>query len=291
MNNSRNTVIRQLLVSATTLAFISSSVHAESWSRSEDDPYMKYSVGNITIGGPLRRLTTEKLNQIVTSIRNIFEDVEVPEVPNPTDLATWRTEEFNNQHGLGLIGVEYRYIKGATGKNTLGVVYGSGIDLDHKDLGKIRADLNHSYGDDPTDLSDSSSGHGTFVYGVAGAARNDVGIHGVAPDAEFMILKRKPINTLVDFPDALKRAMNADADVMINSWAGVGLNQSHITPELEEQLNRIPQGDISIVFAAGNFKNPDPHYLARLPVEYPDLKGNWLAVTALGLNSDGSYKL
>ena len=89
MNNSRNTVIRQLLVSATTLAFISSSVHAESWSRSEDDPYMKYSVGNITIGGPLRGLTTEELNQIVTSIRNIFEDVEVPEVPNPTDLATW----------------------------------------------------------------------------------------------------------------------------------------------------------------------------------------------------------
>ena len=26
-------------------------------------------------------------------------------------------------------------------------------------------------------------------------------------------------------------------------------------------------------------------------MEYPDLKGNWLAVTALGLNSDGSYKL
>ena len=90
---------------------------------------------------------------------------EVPDVPDPSDPATWRTKEFNNQYGLGLIGVEHRYAAGATGQGTLGVIDDSGIDLLHSDVGGIRLSLSHSYygnlSDTGIDEFGSAAGHGT----------------------------------------------------------------------------------------------------------------------------------
>ena len=225
---------------------------------------------------------------------------EIPTVPpmeplfplpdNPTVPASWRTPEFNLQHGLGLIGVEHRYAKGFTGEGTLGAIYDTGIELTHGDVGGIRLDLSHSYvGTEPNDLTDTN-GHGTAVYGVAGARRNGVDIHGVAWGADFMILKQAESDFTQSFADVLEGVIAADVDVVNNSWASsiksgqlspVGI-LAFLGPDLVAQLRRTAWSGVSIVFATGNEGSDQSHYLAGLSVVLPELNDNWVAVMALG---------
>ena len=226
-----------------------------------------------------------------------FNTAPLPIPSNPDNLGSWRTEEFNNQYGLGLIGIEHRFAQGARGQGTLGAIYDSGIDLGHIDVGRIKTELSHSYGENSSDLSDPV-GHGTHVYGIAGATRNGTGIHGVAPDADFMIIKQKvnpngSANFQGDFANALRRAMDAGADAMNNSWATAG--SIHIDdfisrpgrllaalgPTMIKQLRRTAKSDISIVFSTGNNNSQDSTFWASLPSALPELAENWIAVTAL----------
>ena len=217
----------------------------------------------------------------------------LPPPPNSNDPASWRTGEFNSQYGLGLIGVEHRYAQGATGQDTLGAIYDTGIDLGHSDVGGIRLDLSHNYNGRPDDLSDPHR-HGTLVYGIAGASRNGFGIHGVAPDAQFMILKQAENRLLVSFADALRRVTDAGADAMNNSWATLRTTSSFEPGELLAvlgqnrigQLRNTAQAGLSVVFATGNDSLRDSQYMAGLPVALPELEGNWLAVTALNDTRD-----
>ena len=331
------TVLCVLLASTTILAFISSSVHAQSEPGLEDDLYLEFRGENITIRGPLRGLTTEELDQIAKSLRNSFGDIVTPPSPSgprlhprrslfqergpyrlplsgpsyrggscwfqcPDDPASWVNPayEIGAQHGLVLIGVHHKYAAGiiTPGQGTLGVINDTGIDLDHYDVGGIRLDLSHNYGDNPSDLSDTH-GHGTGVFGVAGATRNQFGIVGVAPYAEFMILKSEEQDLRINFADALKRVSDAGADAMNNSWSlQFPINKSHTREQLLnilnqneiKQLRRAAEAGVSIVFATGNRKfgeeNRDPNYFAALPIALPELEENWIAVTGLDNAND-----
>ena len=299
---------------------------------------MKFNVGNITIGGPLGEMTSEERRQSLTSIIYSFGDRDAgvpvtpepeipvtppppvqpvsptlpPKKPDPPAPATWRTEEFYNQFGLGLIGVEHRYAAGATGQGTLGVIFDTGIDLLHSDVGGIRLSLSHSYYGDLSDTGINENGygtgHGTAVYGIAGARRNGTGIHGVAPDAEFMILKRPLLGHDEAWADALKRAVDAGADAMNNSWVSTD-TIADLTPErmrkrlllqvpetlkytddtLIEQLRATAKAGLSIVFGTGNRGFPSPGWQSGIPIVLPELEGNFIAVT--GLNSADEIEL
>ena len=327
MSNSHRTALRMLVASTTTMAFISSSVHGREEPAPDDDwpapicgefEYVEVDgqiiSRQVTEGcdydqevsaSPSNRLGLVAGGLVLAGLAGAAggsggEDGNtrfqprrspLPLPGNPSDPASWRTEEFNRQYGLGLIGVEHRFAQGATGQNTLGAIYDSGIDLGHIDVGGIRLDLSHNYNGNPTDLSDTEE-HGTFVYGIAGATRNGTGIHGVAPDAEFMILKER--FGLFDedrFGDALRRVTDAGADAMNNSW-GISKTIGSYTPDeimellgpdLIAQLRRSAQAGVSVVFATGNddVGRPDAYVLAGLPVALPELTGNWLAITAL----------
>ena len=335
MSSSHKVALRMLVASTTTMAFISSSVHAQEEPAPEDDwpapicgefEYVEVDgqiisrqitenceyEGEVS-AGPSDRVGIAAGGLLLAGLAAAAggsgggNGGNTPSIPhlqprrsplpfpdNSSDPASWRTEEFNNQYGLGLIGIEHRFAQRATGQNTLGAIYDSGIDLGHIDVGGIRLDLSHGYGGNPTDLSDTdregfTDGHGTHVYGIAGATRNGIGIHGVAPDAEFMILKWKELG--LEFPDALRRATDAGAAAMNNSW-GISLTTGSFTPDeilqflgpyLIEQLGRSVQAGVSVVFATGNddVGHPDAYVMAGLPVALPELAGNWLAVTAL----------
>ena len=329
MSSSHKAALRMLVASTTTMAFISSFVHAQEEPALEDDwpvpicgdfEYVEVD-GQITSRqvtegceyenkmstGPSNDLSIALGGLVIAGLAaaaggsssgdgNINPHLQPRRSPlpfpgNPSDPASWRTEEFNRQYGLGLIGVEHRFAQGVTGQNTLGAIYDSGIDLGHIDVGGIRLDLSHSYDGNPTDLSELEveRGHGTHVYGIAGATRNGIGIHGVAPDAEFMILKRGPNPALDEFADALKRVTNANADAMNNSW-GLVLPLSYIPPdqllaeagpELKEQLLNATQAGVSVIFATGNNALVESDNLSRLPEALPELEEIWIAVTAL----------
>ncbi len=226
----------------------------------------------------------------------------LPPPANASDPAAWRGPEFTLQHGLRMIGVEHRYAKGATGQGTLGAIYDSGIDLGHYDVGGIRRNLSHSYSGSPGDLTDTD-GHGTFVYGIAGARRNRAGIHGVAPDAQFMILKWGTNDATGGADaDALRRSIAAGADAMNNSWvrgipdethpngvralvtsdfASAAELRAYLGPALTRQVLETARAGLSVVFATGNDGGPDASVMAGLPHFLPELEGNWIAATAL----------
>ena len=216
---------------------------------------------------------------------------------NKDSADSWHIEEFHYQYGLGLIGAEHRYANGATGTNTLGVIYDTGIKLDHPDVGGIRLDSSYNYVDsaNSADLSDAD-GHGTAIYGVVGATRNGYGIHGVAPDAEFMILKTAETELFNNFTDALKRTTNAEADAMNNSWNSPNLDigplirrsgqiLATLGPEMINELRRAELAGVSIVFPTGNSATAEDRvnsqFWANLPAALPELEDNWIAVTAL----------
>ena len=331
MSNSLKTALRMLVASTTTMAFISSSVHGQEEPAPDDDwpapicgefEYVEVdgqiisrqvtegceyenemSAGpsnglGIALGGLLIAGLASAAGGSSSGDGDINPHLQprrspIPFPGNPSDPASWRTEEFNTQYGLGLIGVEHRFTKGTTGQNTLGAIYDSGIDLGHIDVGGIRLDLSHSYVGNPTDLSDTN-GHGTHVYGIAGATRNGIGIHGVAPNAEFMILKDGPNDALDEFADALNRVTDANADAMNNSW-GLALPFSYIppdqllaeaSPKLEEQLLNAAQAGVSVIFSTGNNAFVESDNLSRLPEALPELENIWIAVTALNDTRD-----
>ena len=221
-------------------------------------------------------------------------DTETPDQTTVPD--DWRTPEFKRQYGLGKIKVEHRYVDGATGKGTLGVIYDTGIDSNHEDVvNRLDVSNSYSYGSNPSDIEDTH-GHGTFMFGIIGAARNGKHIHGVAPDAKFMILKRPEDksdgNYFTHFSDALKRATDAGADAMNNSWVVI-TNKSPAEqlaaggPELRKQLLRSAEEGVSVIFPTGNKTRKEPNVMARLPIALPNDDGsvskldNWIAVTAL----------
>ena len=326
--------LRMLLASTTTVAFISSSVHAQEGSALEEDRPMPIcgTFENVEVDGQIfNRKITEDCKDEDAESTNQFSGLGIaagglliaglaaaggssgggdgiphpqprpsslPVPANPNDPASWRTEEFNNQYGLGLIGVEHRFAQRARGQGTLGAIYDSGIDLNHIDVGGIRLDLSYNYSGRPDDLSDDF-GHGTHVYGIAGATRNGIDIHGVAPDADFMIFKRgigddREGDFLRDFPDVLRRVTAAGADAMNNSWGSeLTINDfpsndaviAKLGPDVIEQLRNSAQAGVSIIFVTGNGDHNetflDSQYLASLPIALPELIGNWIAVTAL----------
>ena len=331
MSNSHRTALRMLVASTTTMAFISSSVHGQEEPAPDDDwpapicgefEYVEVdgqiisrqvtegceyenemsagpsnglgiALGGLVIAGLAAAAGGSGGGEGNINLRLHPRRSPLPFPDNLTDPASWRTEEFNTQYGLGLIGVEHRFAQGATGQNTLGAIYDSGIDLGHIDVGGIRLDLSHNYNGNPTDLTDRL-GHGTHVYGIAGATRNGVGIHGVAPGAEFMILKVAFNNPYREFVDALRRMTDADADAMNNSWGFPEIHPgSSLSPEellarfgtgFVEQLRKTAQAGVSVVFVTGNDEEggqPEAQNLARLPVALPELEDIWIAVTAL----------
>ena len=222
----------------------------------------------------------------------------IPEIsgPDPANPATWRTDEFNRQYGLGLIGVEHRYAAGATGQGTLGAIFDTGIDIEHDDvdMSRIRRDLSYNFDRRYPDSIKDFHGHGTGVFGIAGASRNGTGIHGVAPDAEFMILKNG--YTYNDIHDAFRRVTAAKADAMNNSWGwDLRTADSKYTPEqllekfgpeFRETMRELVFARVSVIFATGNNSSDEAQNMARLPAAMPFLENNWIAVTALNDTRD-----
>ena len=104
----------------------------------------------------------------------------------PSDFET--DEYLGNAFGdapLDATQFSYAYARGWTGKGSLIVIADTGVDASHDDLaGKIKYSIDYS----GAGLADTN-GHGSHVAGIAAAAKNDVGMHGAAFDADLAVAK------------------------------------------------------------------------------------------------------
>ena len=214
-------------------------------------------------------------------------------------LSEFETPEYQANWGLGAINASTAYAQGWTGKGVLIGIIDGGYDASHIDLtAQILVDGSDGFVDS----------HGTHVAGIAAAAKNDIGMHGVAYDARLALFNFDFFNLQVS-ADAFRDLASLSPAAINNSW-GYDLNINDILNDpdyisgahdaYDVLSNRLPgtkqewkdlvdamrlaQQDSVIVFAPSNWSGlGDIDVSAGMPLLFPDLNA-WLAV--VNVNQD-----
>lgn len=216
---------------------------------------------------------------------------------NPDD---YLTDEYNrNAKSMSAIKANEAYAREYAGYDTVIAVVDDGIDVNHPEFkDRIYAPYSARYNEYH---GEHSGFHGTHVGGIAGAAKDGEGMHGVAWAAQLM-----PINyatrggSLSSGPNGLyvgrawEHAANNGATVVVNSWQISDMDYGTFTREdVESRFGRMVRGidalvenEVISVFSAGNDEGDDPVSPASFPSVFPELKGYWMAVTSVDENNE-----
>lgn len=197
------------------------------------------------------------------------------------------TPEYNANHGLPQINAADAYALGFSGKGILVAVVDSGIDTTHPEFAGRISQLSRNFGfdvADPAYLEDLDRGsHGTHVAGTIAAARNGVGMQGVAYNAEILAL-RAIVAGGGDTAAAIRYAAENGAKVLNGSYGPSypGPFNEDGTPNADyvvfpiqpyhaesttkevSAIRRAGAADMVMVFAAGNEREDQP-VIARNP--------------------------
>ncbi|WP_411704170.1 autotransporter outer membrane beta-barrel domain-containing protein [Edaphovirga cremea] len=132
---------------------------------------------------------------------------------------SWRTNEFNNQWALEYIGAHYAYARGYNGEGVSIGIFDESV-FTHPEfagkLNKIDAADPYNFSDHPNfpNLGDYIFGdHGTHVAGIAAAARNGQGMHGVAYNSELVSAKLLGSNN-----NYFEYLIQSNTRIFSNSW-------------------------------------------------------------------------
>jgi len=123
----------------------------------------------------------------------------------------------------------------------------TGIDLDHPDL-RVVGDTSFVY---ETVNGDDDNGHGTRVAGIVAALDNDIGVIGVAPEAELYavkVLNSRGSGRCSDILSGIEWAIDHDMQVVNMSFA-TSLN---LPQAIRTALEKAYQAGIVLVAGAGN---------------------------------------
>jgi len=141
------------------------------------------------------------------------------------DTAIWETAEYTANYGLASLNASTAYARGYTGEGVTVSVLDSPFDTDHADLvGNLVTGYDAIDGDSAVHCPQNGcvSAHGTHVAGIIGAAKNDTGMHGVAPDVSIKPVKIFGNDLSFASNDQLVDAINQGSGVAItamnNSW-------------------------------------------------------------------------
>ena len=122
----------------------------------------------------------EVVNEVVEVVEEVVEEKPVVII---------KTDEFHSAgtYGLNIINADKAYERGFTGKNSIIIIADSGANVNHIDL-KNQIIGTKNFMDGSSNVTDNV-GHGTHVAGIAGAEKNDNGMHGVAYGSKLLIAK------------------------------------------------------------------------------------------------------
>ncbi len=145
------------------------------------------------------------VRQVSSVTRDVTVELELPEVDaepssTPGEDAALRGLQWDKD--LMQVGDAHEV---ATGEGARIAIVDTGIDLDHPDLGNVNADLGRAFvaNDDVPEIGPDDSGyHGTHCAGIA-AATGEVGVVGMAPEAELVPIRVFPADGGATFGDIL----------------------------------------------------------------------------------------
>lgn len=217
-------------------------------------------------------------------------------------LSEWETAEYFRSGGLAQINAAAAYALGYTGKGVVVGVADSGLDARLLEFaGRILPGYDFSARVPllPGEFRDPV-GHGTHVAGIIAAARDGVGMHGVAFNSS-VIATRIGDNGVFGLDEYFTRAwvylIDSKVPIISGSYGISGCQNSYDSnctvsefsrenieeeyPKLLERSRAAVSADVLMVLATGNASQSSPDPLAGLPYLYPELKDNWLAVAAV----------
>jgi subtilase-type serine protease len=199
--------------------------------------------------------------------------------------------EFNAQWGLAAIGAQYALAKGYTGQGVVVGVVDGPIQTTHPEFAGRIFPFSFNPDGDPPEY------HGTHVAGIIGAARNGVGMEGVAPGVQLATI------ALVDndiLAGGYRQALAAGVRIFNNSW---GLENDHEidvstatqaiaiaklgNPLIDAFRTAVSSGAV-IVFSAGNDGLTSPDVPSALPYLFPELQRSWIVVSSVGRDLEAS---
>lgn len=209
--------------------------------------------------------------------------------PYSFETAEYFGEGDLNVYALDRINASAAYAAGGTGEGVTIAIIDSGIDATHPEFsGQISNQsrdiaASRSFGED-------EDGHGTFIAGIIGAARDDAGMHGVAYDANLMVLR-------ADIPgscsagecqyfasvvaNAIDAAIARDADIINLSLGGLTVSD----PQIDAALARATNAGVVVVAAAGNTGGASP----EAPASFASTaEANGLAIAVGAVDASGN---
>ncbi len=212
----------------------------------------------------------------------------------PISPLIWITDsaEFKAQKGLASVHASAAYSRGFSGRDVRTAIVDTGVDATHSEFNnRIFAGIDwHSNNKGLTD----PYGHGTHVAAISAGARDDQGVHGIAPESH--IYSYRILNTNGNFggrsgaemiPHIISHSYGREVMVLNNSWASTteinDVSKSVVSNALGAELgawkNAVKQGQV-MVWAAGNDRDAQVSVRAGLPHHFPELTSGWLAVVA-----------
>ncbi|KEO92171.1 hypothetical protein EH31_05755 [Erythrobacter longus] len=185
-----------------------------------------------------------------------------PPPPPPPPVTSFDSPELRRSDGPSFHSAEVAWLGGNTGTGEIIAIVDTGLDTDSPEFaGRLHPDSQDVTGAGRS--VDPLNDHGTNVALIAAAARNDIGVLGIAFDAQVLALRAdRPGSCGADTPqDASLGCVFADSDiargidVAVAAGAAVvnlSLGGSAASPELQDAVRRAANAGVVIVAAAGN---------------------------------------
>ncbi len=235
------------------------------------------------------------------------------------DPASWRSAEFQSDWGLDRMKANEAYASGITGSGVKIGALDSGFDPNHPEAFKDRyhaVTASGTYVDGSPfsttgALNPNNDSHGTHVTGTMGAARDGVGMHGVAYNAQIYVGNTNANDSFLFGPTPDPKYFKAVYSALVdsgvrainNSWGSQPKDVSYQTlgdlhAAYAQHYNRntwldaaadVAKAGVINVFSAGNSGYANASVRSALPYFQPELEGHWLAVSGLDKANNQKY--
>jgi subtilase-type serine protease len=241
------------------------------------------------------------------------------EAGQPGNPASWRSAEYLSDWGLDRLQANEAYAAGIDGSGVKIGALDSGYDANHPEADKARfhpVTATGTYVDGTPfnttgALNPNNDSHGTHVTGTLGAARDGVGMHGVAYNAQIYVGNTNANDSFLFGPTPDPKYFKAVYSALVdsgvrainNSWGSQPKDVSYQTlgdlhAAYAQHYNRstwldaaadVAKAGVINVFSAGNSGYANASVRSALPYFQPELEGHWLAVSGLDKANNQKY--